>query len=123
MIEKKMDDNELESVFDAAKETASLPSSDLMSQVMRDAMAVQAGFAVPPVEARPRGIWQELFRVLGGWPTMAGLATAAVAGVWIGAFPPGFLPDLQAAYLGADDAAYLIDTAADGGFDLVEEAI
>ena len=53
---------------------------------------------------------------------MAGLATAAVAGVWLGAFPPGVLPEATNSFLAGEDI-YLVDTAPGLGFDGLEEAL
>ena len=50
-------------------------------------------------QSRPRGMLRQLVDALGGWPAVAGLATAGVAGLWIGAFPP----QAMAALFGAAD--------------------
>jgi len=44
--------------------------------------------------------WRDFGAALGGWPTFAGLATAAVTGVWIGFSAPDAVDDLTAGYLG-----------------------
>lgn len=52
---------------------------------------MQAAAAVPsaPRERERRaGLLAALLAALGGWPAVAGLASAAVAGVWIGAASP-----------------------------------
>ncbi len=123
MTEKHSENKMVDDLLQAARAQAPAPSDHLTARIMADAMAVQAGFAATPERAPRPGIWHDLFRFLGGWPAMAGLATATVAGVWLGAFPPGFLPDATDAYLGLDDDAYLIDTATGLGFDLGEEAL
>ena len=124
MTEKKSDQIDLDAALAALKDEAPLPPSDLVSRVLSDAVAVQAGLA--PQHATPerrQGIWQELLRTLGGWPAMAGLATAAVAGVWLGAFPPGMLPEATNSFLNSGDDVYLVDVAPELGFDGLEEAL
>ena len=123
MIEKNSENKMVGALLDAASDDAPLPNNDLMTRVLADAVTTQAGFE-PMRDAKPTPrIWHDLFRFLGGWPAMAGLATATFAGVWLGTFPPEFLPDATDAYLGLDDAAYLIDTDIGLGFDLAEEAL
>ena len=120
MSDKEFENKELSDMFQVAREAAELPSRALMARVEADAMATQARFDTS--RARP-AFWRDLFRTLGGWPSMAGLATATVAGVWLGAFPPDFLPSAADAYLGLSDAGYLIDAAPGLGFDLGEETL
>ena len=123
MTKKHIENKMVDDLLEVSKASAPTPSSDLMSRVLADAIVTQTGFATTPARIERPGIWRELFKVLGGWPSMAGLATAAVAGLWLGAFPPGFLPDATGAYLELDEDAFLIDTATGVGFDLSEEAI
>lgn len=122
MTEEKFENQQLDDLFREERELSQYPPADLMSRVLADALGTQADFSPPPRPTR-RAFWQDLFRVLGGWPSMAGLATATVAGVWLGAFPPEALPSAADAYLGLSDAGYLIDTAPGLGFDLVEEIL
>lgn len=102
-------DQELEALFRAAIETAPEPGPDLMARVFADAEAELAAASQPAVTAartaRP-GLLASLLAALGGWPTLAGLATATVAGVWIGwAAPDGLTNSGFAALLpGAEDA-------------------
>lgn len=129
MSKKDNFDKELSGLFEASRDIPPTPSDSLLARVMADATAVQAGFAPAPVAARtgerPRGagLWRELLRALGGWPAMGGLATAAVAGVWLGAFPPSFLPDATDAYIELTEGAYLIDTTPVLAFDLSGETL
>ncbi len=125
MSKKDNFDKELSGLFEVSRYIPPTPSDSLLARVMADATAVQAGFAPAPVAARPRGmgLWRELLRALGGWPAMGGLATAAVAGVWLGAFPPSFLPDATDAYIELTEGAYLIDTTPVLAFDLSGETL
>ena len=120
MTEPRSEDQELEALFYAARAAPPQPPAALMARVLADAGAEQR----PARVARQRQpVWRELFRVLGGWPAMAGLMTATATGVWMGISPPVFLQDTTGAYLGAGDAATLIDGGYGFGFDLIEEAL
>lgn len=101
----------LEVFFDAARAHAAEPSVALMARIDEDAQAVAAQTPAPP---RPRraSLSSQLYRLLGGWPAVTGLATAAMAGVWLGiSLPEGMLD-------GANESAYLIDVAPELAFDL-----
>lgn len=100
-------DQELEQFFEAGRAGAPVPSDDLMARVLADAAALQARPApvVPPV---PRAGWvQRVLTQLGGWPAVAGLATATMAGVWIGYAAPAGLDSLTASvWPGSADSGY-----------------
>lgn len=109
--EKNRQEALLAPFFTAARETAPAPSPDLMARVMADAEAVQAqqGAVAGARPAAPRaGPWARLAQGLGGWPAMAGLGAAGLAGVWIGLSLPETLPGLPPG-AGADD--YVVDIA------------
>jgi len=71
----------LEAFFDAARRTTPVASEDMLARVLADAetvrTAAQARRTRPVRPARLRDL-------LGGWPSMAGLAAATLAGLWIG---------------------------------------
>ncbi|MGR3461638.1 MAG: hypothetical protein ACU0AX_11700 [Roseovarius sp.] len=105
--------------FDAARRQEFAPSADLMARVLEDAEAAQArcaAAATRPVAPRA-GLWVRIRQGLGGWPAIAGLGVAGLAGVWIGLALPEVLPGLAPA---AGD--YVVDIAPDlalekgGGF-------
>jgi hypothetical protein len=88
------DDKDLDLMFAAARESRPVPSAGLMARVLADAYDAQPLPAAPARSATPH---QELPRqnpllqalaaftqVLGGKGALAGLGTAAVAGVWLG---------------------------------------
>jgi hypothetical protein len=118
---------ELNSMFGAANIHAARPSDDLMARVSEEAARVQAGFHKRPAKPDAPGMMAQLFRVLGGWPAMGGLALATATGVWIGISPPSTLltgvSQVAQVYLGTDDTAYLIDIEPGSEFDLGEEAL
>ncbi|MCK0138411.1 hypothetical protein [Aliiroseovarius sp. F47248L] len=95
-----LDDRELEALFDAARFDSASPSDRLMAAILDDAAAEQVGrdgsqhtSTNIPLEQihgrrRARGFWADLRASMGGWPALAGMATATVAGVWIGFSSP-----------------------------------
>ena len=82
----EMDRNDevmLDDLFDAARrDRRAQPETALMSRVLADAEKLQPRPAAP--EPARGQFWPGLLRALGGWPSMAGLATATLAGLWIG---------------------------------------
>jgi len=85
MTEQRDDTATLETVLgDLRGQTTPLPD-DLFARIMADATAVDAHRAVAPLKP---GWFAGFGAMLGGWPSMAGLATAAVAGLWIGVVQP-----------------------------------
>jgi hypothetical protein len=104
-------DDDLDDLFAATRAAPPLqPSPALMTRILADADALQPRAAVArrPPQARPapaaRFSFRALVAVLGGAGSMAGLATAAVAGVWIGLAPPAAVDDLAATLWSVEDA-------------------
>lgn len=77
-------DNALEDLFAEARETQPKPSDALMARVMGDAMDAMPKPA--PVAEAPRS--RGFLALIGGWPSLAGLATATVAGIGFGFASP-----------------------------------
>lgn len=96
---------------------------DLFARILADADAVQRGFSAPvsaatvPAAARG-GLLATLLGVLGGWPAVGGLASAGVAGVWLGFAPPTAVSTVASDYLGIDylGAAGAVDLELVPGF-------
>ncbi|MBE0452516.1 MAG: hypothetical protein IBX58_02420 [Roseovarius sp.] len=104
MSDDKHEAARLELFFEAARAHPPEPSAALMAAVLRAAETGQPAPRREPLLARLRDAF-------GGWPALAGLATAAAAGVWIGtALPEGTI--------GAAEAGYLVDVAPELAFDL-----
>lgn len=103
----------LDALFDAARAAPAPLSEDMLNRLTRDALEVQAGFAASPAAAPRRGRLAGWLAAIGGWPAMATLATAGVAGLWIGAMPPAFVETLGLGSATASDTAeddlYLVD--------------
>ncbi|NAZ37202.1 hypothetical protein [Rubellimicrobium sp. CFH 75288] len=82
-------DDDLEALFAEARRAPSSVSPELMARVLADAAAAMprprlAGGPAAAGIGEPPGWWP----LLGGWPAMAGLAAAALAGFWIGVAQP-----------------------------------
>lgn len=103
------DDSFLDGYFAAARDGAPEPSPDLLARVLADAGAEQARQAAGTRDAAHRpGLWATMLAALGGWPALGGLATAGVAGLWLGISPPVALDDSLAtlrAMAGVEDTA------------------
>ena len=85
--------DELDAVFADAKADAMQPSQDLMVRVMADAAALQpqprpklAPLRKPAQAAK--GFWATLAALFGGAGALAGVGSAAVAGLFIGFVQP-----------------------------------
>jgi len=85
------------------------PSEDLMNRIMLDADMVLAETA-PPVAVAPQSLGAVLRDLIGGWPQFAGLATATVAGLWIGVAQPTTLTDLSAGLWGGTVEVPLLES-------------
>lgn len=83
------DDDTLEAMFGAAREARPEPSETLVARITADAARERAARAPGSARHPPKG-WREALG-FGGWPAVIGLATAGVAGVWIGVADPAGL--------------------------------
>jgi len=112
----------LKAYFDAGKAARPEPGDALMARIMADADRVQAERAAAPApEPTPRrGRLGWLAAALGGWPAMAGLAAATVAGLWIGVSAPAGLTGIAQEVIAGSDGAYLIDLDPDATFVLAD---
>lgn len=99
-------DAELDALFEAGRAEEFVPSADLLGRIMADAEA-----QITPVQTvvrRPR-LFAGLIESIGGWPTLAGMATAGVFGVWVGFSQPAGLDAVAQQLLGEADTSYLVD--------------
>ena len=104
-----MMDDDLDDLFLAARATRLQPSAALMSRILADAAAEQPRAPTeqpraPAAAARPRLRLSALIAALGGAGGFAALATAAVAGLWIGLAPPAAVDDFAATLLVSAEA-------------------
>jgi hypothetical protein len=80
----------------AAAQRPPVPS-DLMARIMIDAVQTQVRADAPTTT----GIWRSMLELIGGWPSVGGLAMAGIAGVWIGIAPPLGLEGMATTVLGS----------------------
>lgn len=86
-----MDD--LDALFAQAKAKPMAPSAAVMARVLADAAAHQPqGQAWPAADARPKlGLFAQFAGFFGGAGALAGMASAAMAGLFIGYVQPSSL--------------------------------
>ncbi|WP_022702679.1 hypothetical protein [Pseudorhodobacter ferrugineus] len=114
-----MQDSDLDDLFGAARAPVAVPSA-LMARVLADADAMQ--FSGRPVVrvSRGTGLWAGFWAAIGGVAGVAGLSTAAVAGVWIGFAQPTALTAVTDAFLTGDLVTDTFDVFPDFDAFLVE---
>ena len=100
MVEKKkLSDQELDGLLASAAADRPVLSDALTNRVLADADSILASqyhrTPYPPRRAR----FASIFRAIGGWPGVGGLATATVAGVWMGFAQPVGLGELTDFYM------------------------
>ena len=93
----------LDDLFAEARRTPPLPSETLMARILADAKEMQPRAALPMSmpPARGPGFWMRLSGLFGGAGALAGMGTAAAAGLFIGFAQPVDLSVLGDAVLGA----------------------
>lgn len=96
--------DDLDDLFAAARADAPAPSGALMARVLADALAEQPRPVMPVPVAAPmrRGrVLSRLAALFGGAGALAGMGTAAVAGLLIGYVQPSGLVAVGDAVLGS----------------------
>ncbi len=108
-----MQDKDLEGLFAQAARQAPQPSDGLMDRVLADALALQprgGAFVQAPALASPsRGVLARLAALFGGAPVLAGVCSAAVAGVALGYLNPESMDMLTGGLAGDLTGAETID--------------
>jgi hypothetical protein len=89
-----MQSTDLDDLFAAARAAAPQPSATLLARIEADALRLLPGSDLPPAR-RPvpqrrslRGLFADAVGAIGGLAGAAGLATATLAGLWIGLAQP-----------------------------------
>lgn len=88
------DRDPLDDYFRALRAEKAEPSPELLRRIVADAAAEAARQEAPAPGSRPAGQasarrpLRALLVGIGGWPGVAGLATATLAGIWIGVTDP-----------------------------------
>lgn len=108
------DEAELDALFATMRARAPEVPPGLMARIADDGLSLQADRARQPARVPARtGRLRQFFAQLGGWPAMAGLVSATVAGLWIGISPPTLIGSsvalLGGATAEAGDDLYLVD--------------
>lgn len=120
-MEKKADLFELDELFSQARSQDVSPTPDFVERVLQDALDAQAAHVPAAVPTPPRASWlRQLLSAIGGWPAVAGLATAGVAGLWIGVNPPDMMATTAENFLGTSSDLYLVDLMPTFDFTLAE---
>jgi hypothetical protein len=84
-----MQERELAELFAEARATAPQPSAALLARIEADAASARpAGAPARPVSRPSGGALARWLAGLGGGAALAGLASAAVAGIWLGVAQP-----------------------------------
>jgi len=119
MENDRRNDMDLEPFFAATKGRETPLPHPLMARVMADADAVTQSrrAAVHEKAQGPRrrrspggAMLTRVLAAVGGWPAVAGLASATLAGLWIGVQPPVAVQNLAAGLIAASGAdSYLAD--------------
>lgn len=101
-----LDDTALEALFEVARAEAPVPSDALLARIMADAETASPARPTPAPVRRGRGLIASVIGALGGWPALAGMATATVASVWVGFAAPDQLNTLAGGILLSDDSTF-----------------
>ena len=124
-----LSDTALDEIFAAGRDATPTPSDAVLARILADAEGVLDARAAPAprrgVDDRP-GLWARILSGLGGWPAVAGMATATVAGVWLGFASPDQLNELAGGLLLPDASgltSYDLEDIlpGDGGFSALFE--
>jgi len=97
-----LSDAALDEIFAAGREATPAPSDAVLARILADAEGEIEARAAPvrrPAMAERPGLWARILSGLGGWPAVAGMATATVAGVWLGFASPDQLNELAGGLL------------------------
>lgn len=78
----KSEPDMIETLFAESRAQAPTVSDDLLARVLADAAQMQPR----PVPAPT--LWAAMLDLIGGWPSVGGLAVVGVAGIWVGFAPP-----------------------------------
>lgn len=123
MTNQHDDTENLDRFFAAARATTPEPSAEFFALIVEDAQAQQAALRIPAAPAKRGGVIRQWLDALGGWPAISSLATATVAGIWVGISPPEELSLAAQSYLGLEDASLVIDMSANSALGLPEDAL
>ena len=96
------DEKQLDQAFAEMRAHAVVPSEGLLDRIMMDADQVLSDITSlpnvdrPTATETPQGFGRALLEAIGGWMPIGGLTAAAMAGLWVGVYPPDVLYDSSA---------------------------
>lgn len=105
----KSDDDMIDALFAQARTQSPAVPDDLMARVLADA----ADMLVQPVAAPKPRLWPAFLDLIGGWPSVGGLAMAGVAGIWVGIAPPVSVATWTADLIGSPVSIDLLSDTSD----------
>lgn len=79
-------DDELDDLFATARQAVPAPSAALVERIVDAAQQQSAVYSQPIKQSFALPWWRQLWRDIGGMPSLVGLTAAGIMGVWVGAF-------------------------------------
>ena len=79
-------DDELDDLFATARQAVPAPSAALVERIVDAAQQQSAVYSQPIKQSVALPWWRQLWRDIGGMPSLVGLTAAGIMGVWVGAF-------------------------------------
>ena len=79
-------DDELDDLFATARQAVPAPSAALVESIVDAAQQQSAVYSQPIKQSVAMPWWRQLWRDIGGMPSLVGLTAAGIMGVWVGAF-------------------------------------
>ncbi|MGB2409798.1 MAG: hypothetical protein ACPH9T_12790 [Paracoccaceae bacterium] len=79
-------DDELDDLFATARQAVPAPSAALVERIVDAAQQQSAVYSQPIKQSVAMPWWRQLWRDIGGMPSLVGLTAAGIMGVWVGAF-------------------------------------
>jgi hypothetical protein len=107
--EAEMDNSDLDDLFAAVRQQPVAVSDGLMARVLDDALTHQPATTIIAKSKQAPGFWMGLFAAVGGAGGLAGLSTAALAGVWFGFAQPTALTTVTDSFWGIETVTETVD--------------
>lgn len=79
-------DDGLGDLFATARQAVPAPSAALVERIVDAAQQQSAVYSQPIKQSVALPWWRQLWRDIGGMPSLVGLTAAGIMGVWVGAF-------------------------------------
>ena len=79
-------DDELDDLFATAQQAVPAPSAALVERIVDAAQQQSAVYSQPIKQSVALPWWRQLWRDIGGMPSLVGLTAAGIMGVWVGVF-------------------------------------